>query len=330
MHDQRLRSIVPLFGGATRYVETLDAMLGFVAEHQPTTDELVGWHRGTFDRVSSADSIVRRVEYLEAVGFLATDGEHWTIGPEGEEYLTDQSTETLTEIMCRRNVGLRSLLYALAAGPMTIEEISRQQLGAHPQLGWDPTNTDMAKQRANWLQSLGLVEKDDDMYRLSDAGVGFVDDAIETWANTEQPNSGASSVGMEAGTYETTVQARTVDPEFRATVLGRHDATCPVSRVDHPQLLDVAHVLPWSEYPDHRADPTNVIPLSKTHHAAFDRGLFTIDHDFHLRVNPTFETESRVLQQTLCDRTGESLSLSEGLVDPDYLQRHNESLVWLS
>lgn len=32
-----------MFGGATRYVETLDAILEFVATHQPTTDEFVGW-----------------------------------------------------------------------------------------------------------------------------------------------------------------------------------------------------------------------------------------------------------------------------------------------
>ena len=31
-------------------------------------------------------------------------------------------------IMCRRNAGLRSLLYALSVGAMSIEEIGRQQL----------------------------------------------------------------------------------------------------------------------------------------------------------------------------------------------------------
>jgi len=169
-------------------------------------------------------------------------------------------------------------------------------------------------------------ERRRDLDRLSEAGVDFVDDAVETWAGTEQAGEGCA--GAEARTYETTVQARAVDPEFRATVLGRHDATCPVSGIDHPQLLAVAHVLPWSEYPDCRADPANVLPLGKTHHAAVDRGLFTIDEEFHLRVSPAFETESRVLQQTLLHQAGESLSLSEQLVDPDYLQWHNESLEW--
>jgi len=210
---------------------------------------------------------------------------------------------------------------------MDLGEISRQQLDAHPELGWKPTNTDMAKQRVNWLGSLDLVEKDGNVYRLTDDGYDFVDDAIETWTDTGGTDEGRPR--MHADTYETTVQARAVDPEFRRTVLGRHDATCPVSGVDHPPLLDVAHVLPWNEYPDRRADPTNVLPLGKTHHAAFDRGLFTIDRDFCLRVNPDFETESRVLQQTLCERAGEALSLSAHLIDPEYLTRHNDSLDWL-
>jgi len=39
-----------MFGGGTHYIETLDAILEFVASHTPTTDGLVGWHRGTFER----------------------------------------------------------------------------------------------------------------------------------------------------------------------------------------------------------------------------------------------------------------------------------------
>ena len=72
----RLRSIVPMFGGGAKYVETLDAILAFIEEHQPTTDELVGWHRGSFPNVSSRDSIMRRVSYLQQVGFLSQANDH--------------------------------------------------------------------------------------------------------------------------------------------------------------------------------------------------------------------------------------------------------------
>lgn len=319
-----------MFGGATNYVETLDAILTFVTSHRPTTDELVGWHRGMFEQVSSRESIQRRIDYLEDVGFIEQDNQGWTLGPEGQEYVPERSTETLLDIMCRRNVGLRSLLYALSVGPMTIEEISRQQLDTHPELGWNPENMDMAAQRANWLRSLGLVEKDGAIFELTDEGHRFTTDAVEAWANTPPSSPSPGAEPMAAGTYEITVQARSVDPEFRATVLSWYDASCPVSGVDHPALLDVAHVLSWSEYPEYRADLTNVLPLSKIHHAAFDRELFTIDQEYRLHVNPEFETESDLLRRTICDQVGETLILPDHKPNPAYLRRHNRTLDWFS
>lgn len=326
---ERLRSIVPMFGGATSYVDTLDAIIEYVADQHPTADELIGWHRGSFARVSSRESIQRRIDYLEDVGFLEQDGQHWRLGPEGRHYVGDQTTETLLEIMCRRNVGLRSLLYSLVPAPMTIEEIGRQQLRTHDELGWDPANTDMAKQRTNWLRSLGLVRKDGKQYALTDDGHQFVERAVEQWAETE-PSGQAAGNGATARTYETTVQARSIDPEFRETVLTRYDGVCPISEVDHPGLLDIAHILSWSDHPEHRADLTNVLPLSKLHHAAFDRRLFTIDADYRLRVSPEFDTESELLEETIHDRAGESISQLEGNLAPAYLQQYNETIDWVT
>ncbi|WP_233255252.1 HNH endonuclease [Haloplanus rallus] len=328
MPPDRLRSIVPMFGGGAHYVDTLDAILEFVEAHSPTTDELVGWHRGTFANVSSRNSIMRRVKYLQQVGFLHRNGEHWQLGEVGREYVQQDDTETLLRIMCGRNVGFRSLLYALSAGSMSLAEISDQQLNTHPELGWTRGETDMAKQRVNWLRSMGLVEKRGDEYGLTDDGRHFVEDAVVTWAKSDW-SSTAADTEMGAGTYQTTVHARSVDPEFRATVLSRHDGTCPISGVDHPGLLDVAHILSWSDYPEHRADLTNALPLSKTHHAAFDRELFTIDQDYRLRVNPSFNTQSDLLKRTLVDRAGERIPLSEVRLNLEYVAQHNAALEWV-
>jgi putative restriction endonuclease len=317
-----------MFGGATQYVETLNAILEFVASHTPTTDELVGWHRGMFERVSSRDSIMRRVSYLQQVGFIRQDDQEWVLDDVGREYADGYDDGTLLRIMCARNVGLRSLLYELAAGPMTIAEISDQQLDTHPELGWGRGETDMALQRVNWLRSLGCVEKQDDAYRLTDAGIEFVDEAVGAWADTAWTPDTASE-RMSAGVYETTVRAQAVDPEFRVTVLSRYDQRCPVSGVAHPGLLDVAYVLSWSDYPDRRADLGNVLPLSKTHHAAFDRELFTIDKEHRLRVDPEFETESDVLQRTIVDQNGEHIAVPDEALDPAYVQQHNSTIKWV-
>ncbi len=271
---------------------------------------------------------MRRVRYLQQVGFLGQNQNRWELAPAGTEYAENQDMATLLRIMCNRNVGLRSLLYALSAGPLSIAEISDQQLDTHPELGWARGKTDMATQRANWLRSMGLVEKHGDEYTLTAEGRQFVEKAVEEWANTAG-TPGAVEYELTAGTYETTAHARGVDPEFRATVLSRHERKCPVSGVDHPGLLDVAHVLSWSDYPDHRTDLSNVLPLSKMHHAAFDRGLFTIDQDYRLQVNPSFDTQSDVLQQTIIDHAGERVQLPDESLDPDYLTQHNAALEWV-
>jgi len=317
-----------MFGGGTRYVETLDAILEFVEAHQPTTDELVGWHRGSFQNVSSRDSIMRRVSYLQQVGFLWQANDHWELGEAGREYVEQSNVAALLRIMCDRNVGLRSLLYALAAGPMTLAEVSEQQLNTHPELGWSRGETDMAKQRVNWLRSMGLVEKHSDEYMLADDGRQFVESAVEEWAESDWTPS-VNDAGMTAGTYEATVHTRSLDPEFRATVLSHHNRTCPVSGVDHPGLLDVAHILSWSDYPEYRADLSNVLALSKTHHAAFDRELFTIDQDYRLCVNPEFETKSDLLQRTIIDRAGERISIPDESLKPQYVAQHNAALAWM-
>lgn len=328
MSPDRLRSIVPMFGGGTRYVETLDEILEFVESHQPATDELVEWHRGSFQNVSSRDSIMRGVSYLQQARFLRQTNDHLELGSAGREYIELGDVATLLRIMCDRNIGLRSLMYALAAGPMTLVEVSEQQLDTHPELGWSRGETDMAKQRVNWLRSMELVEQRGEEYALTGNGLQFVERAVEEWADSDWTPS-RDDARMPVGTYETTVHTRSVDPEFRATVLSRHDWTCPISGADHPGLLDVAHVLSWSDHPEYRADLSNVLALSKTHHAAFDRELFTIDQDYRLRVNPEFETESNVLQRTIIDREGERISTLEKNLNPQYVTQHNASLAWL-
>jgi putative restriction endonuclease len=69
--------------------------------------------------------------------------------------------------------------------------------------------------------------------------------------------------------------------------------------------------------------------LSKTHHAAFDRELFTIDRDYRLRVNPSFETQSDVLQRTVLDQAGEPVQIPNQSITPTHLAQHNKAIEWM-
>jgi len=312
-----------MFGGGTSYAETLMRVLQFVGEAEPKTNRLIEWHRDLFEDVSSADSITYKLSYLKSVGFLDQMDDVWTLGPLGTDVIAGDRAQ-LAEIMCSRNVGLRSLLYALEAGPMTIEEVSEQQLRTHAELGWDPDDVTMAHQRTNWLWSLGLIERIDTLYHLTAAGRAFVRDAVE-----RHSTMAADDATMTADATTVRTRARVVDPEFRGTVLARYAHRCPVSGVDHEGLLEVAHVLSWADHPEHRADLGNVLPVSALHHAAFDRQLFTIGSDYNLRVNPGFETRSDLLRASIleCDET--RIDGLDGRLDRAILRRYNTGLGWV-
>lgn len=167
-----------------------------------------------------------------------------------------------------------------------------------------------------------------DRDRMADPADATVDPEDATTGSTE--SEGATGLpSYEAEEYETTVGARSMLAAFRTAILDRYDGTCPVSGVDHDRLLDVAHVPSWSDHPDLRSDPGNVLPLSKTHHAAFDAELFTLDRDYRLRVNPAFETDSDLLRRTLVERDGTRIRLPrDSVLSESYLDRHNDRLDW--
>lgn len=129
--------------------------------------------------------MIRRASNLQQVRFLHQTNDCWKFGDTGREYVEQAGVATLLRIMCDRNVGLRSLLYALSAGPMALEEVSEQKLDTHPELGWSHGETDMPRQRVNWLRSMGLVEERGDVYVLTDGGRSFVENAVVEWSDSD-------------------------------------------------------------------------------------------------------------------------------------------------
>ena len=138
-------------------------------------------------------------------------------------------------------------------------------------------------------------------------------------------------IGIELGRseYETLDTGRDIPPDFRPLILKMYRNECLISSVDQPQLLEVAHVLPWSEYPEHRHKYENVMVLNKVHHAAFDSEMFTLSQDYVLRLSPEFETDSTFLHRTLLEKEEERVEFPEGAtVKPEFLKKRNDRLDW--
>ncbi|MDY6774842.1 MAG: HNH endonuclease [Halobacteria archaeon] len=134
---------------------------------------------------------------------------------------------------------------------------------------------------------------------------------------------------IETSEHETSTTVRNTPSEFRPLVLRLYYNQCLITSVDDPRLLEVSHVLSWSDYPEYRHEVENVMVLNKIHHAAFDSGIFTLSQDYRLHVSPDFETESTFLRRTLLEKEGDKIELPEEVrIKPEFLERHNQDLDW--
>lgn len=70
---------------------------------------------------------------------------------------------------------------------------------------------------------------------------------------------------------------------FREYVLDAYSRQCAICRLQHPELLDAAHIIPDSEE-DGAPVVKNGISLCKIHHAAFDNNIIGINPDYVIKV----------------------------------------------
>ena len=82
-----------------------------------------------------------------------------------------------------------------------------------------------------------------------------------------------------------TVKQRLHQAVFREAVIGAYMGRCAFSGLPEQRLLDAAHII--SDKHETLGQPIvpNGLPLSKTHHAAFDAHMLGIDPDYRLHVS---------------------------------------------
>lgn len=69
---------------------------------------------------------------------------------------------------------------------------------------------------------------------------------------------------------------------FRSAVYANFDGRCAMSGLRVPSLLTASHIVPWKAAEKLRCDPRNGLLLSALHDRAFDRGLLSVDANFHI------------------------------------------------
>lgn len=134
---------------------------------------------------------------------------------------------------------------------------------------------------------------------------------------------------IRRGYITQTVRQRIHQRSFRDRVLKAYRERCSVCRLQHPRLLDAAHITPDS---DETGEPivSNGLSLCKIHHAAFDGEYFGIRPDYRIVVRPDImeETDGPMLKHGLQEINESKLIVpkpSRNRPDPERLQVRFES-----
>jgi predicted restriction endonuclease len=128
---------------------------------------------------------------------------------------------------------------------------------------------------------------------------------------------------------ERIVQVRFAQVFFRRTVLTAYGVRCCISGNPVPGLLIASHILPWSQFPEHRINPRNGLCLSRLHDAAFDQGLITFDEHHRLALSHEIKyyLPNDTLQQNFVIYEGRKINLPEKFHPQiEFLNYHRENV----
>ena len=90
-----------------------------------------------------------------------------------------------------------------------------------------------------------------------------------------------------------------------------------------------SHILPWSEFPQHRLNPKNGLCLAAHFDRAFDRHLITFDHELRLVLSPVLKRylPNPAIESEFVRREGQRLSCPDRFwPDADFLAQHRGCL----
>ena len=125
------------------------------------------------------------------------------------------------------------------------------------------------------------------------------------------------------------VRVRYTQGFFRRSVLAAYRVRCCITGNPVPQLLVASHILPWSTFPLHRANPSNGLCLSKTHDAAFDQGLISFDKDYRLLLSGylTSFLPDEAIRNEFVAHEGRQITLPDKFTpDQQFLEHHRKNI----
>jgi predicted restriction endonuclease len=131
-------------------------------------------------------------------------------------------------------------------------------------------------------------------------------------------------VTVETGSQISIVRSRIGQARFSEEIKNLYNNKCcfPDCRVGDPRFLIGSHIARWSDNVKLRGHLGNGLCFCLLHDKAFEIGLFTLDQEFRVFVNPREqESQSRIVQD-LVSHHGQQIALAETVPLDDALLEH--------
>ncbi|WP_271254225.1 HNH endonuclease [Pseudanabaena sp. Chao 1811] len=128
---------------------------------------------------------------------------------------------------------------------------------------------------------------------------------------------------------EATVKVRIGQKFFRETVISNYYGRCCITGNPIATLLVASHILPWSQYPEHRLNPHNGLCLSSTQDKAFDKGLITIDSNYQIILSSYIKDflSEKTIKENFGVYRNQPIQMPEKFhPDQDFLKYHREKI----
>jgi putative restriction endonuclease len=126
-----------------------------------------------------------------------------------------------------------------------------------------------------------------------------------------------------------TVIVRTMQSFFRRAVLAAYNSRCCITGNPVDELLVASHILPWSDFPQHRLNPQNGLCLAAHFDRAFDRCLITFDTETRLVLSPALRRHlpNLAIESEFVRREGQRLTCPDRFPpDAGFLAYHRDRM----
>jgi putative restriction endonuclease len=169
----------------------------------------------------------------------------------------------------------------------------------------------------------------DEMTLLSETGIQY----LETVKELAGPKDSEPEAEHELPDVPTealvTVKVRTMQNFFRKVVLAAYNCRCCITGNPVEELLVASHILPWSNFPEHRLDPRNGLCMAAHFDKAFDRRLITFDGEMRLVLSPVLlrHLPNSAIESEFVAREGQRLTCPDRFPpDAGFLAYHRDRM----